>query len=219
MSSDTSLTKARNAHKSGSWSECLAACERAIAEAGAAPSDDWIAARLILGSAVCAGRIFELVEIAIGRVAEVLTVLPESDVSRVGPARRILGYLFEMREQGTKSANLTLAIDQFEQALVHLGRHEDLTSWAHLKVAIALDLRERLAAWAEEGVSVRDDKDYQFRRGTLERGLDLLEEALAQFPDSEYPEEHGEVTGIIASLRELLAKLPADEPVQERARS
>jgi hypothetical protein len=204
------LEEARSLCEASEWDSCFGACEAAIRSLGAEPSEDWLASRLILATAVVCGELADRADVGIERVQEALVSIDPSDERRLAQAHRRLGYLFRLRPAGIKSTNLTLSLAHFDLALRYFSKERSADEWAHLKVEIAFSLRERLAAWAREKIVVRDEKDYAFRRGNIESAVEALEDALTVFVESDFPEEHEEVSGTLVGFKSLLNRVPVD---------
>ncbi len=204
------LDEARDARESSDWVRCVSKATGAIQRLGARPSDDWISARLIMGSAVASGELESKQEAALERVSEAIVAMHGTSDDRIGAAHRILGHLFESRHIGIESVNLTLAIHHFERSFSRYSREAAPEDWAHAKVAIALCLKLRLVAWAREGCAIRDHGDYEYRRDDATTALKIVGDALSVFNKDDFPDENRETRGIESGLALLLTKLPGN---------
>ena len=204
------LERARELQALAKWDECIAKCEKAIECLGVHPSSDWIASRLLLGNAVVVSELDGKIELAIERVREALIEIDPTEQKKRAQSHRILGYLFQRRENGIRSANLTFSVEHFKEAYCYFKTEEDQAPAAYLLVEIAMTIRERLAAFAEEKIKVRDDLDYQYRRAEVQEGIRHLSDALAIFTKDAYPEEFEDVSASLKSFESLFNELPED---------
>ncbi len=221
--------------KSENWAACARLCRCAIALTPCEPFYPWYQTRMILVKClvnIAGGEEGTAKDEAIQVLKKTLAgVDSEKMSSEWSEVNRILGYAYDIRESGDRSANLRQAITYFLRSLERIPKETDPISWATIMAQIGRcyfdleeysegeerkkNLREAIAA-SEKALEIftadGSSENWQDARGTLLTAKMLLGNSWRREADTAGLPALEEAIGIFEELLILLG--PECDPVQ-----